>query len=76
MNPDDQFTWSAQIFADGELELGFDTNEIDLETLVLKHWAERAQESLNDRLERAVAARARWTEATKQGYHCVSLFSD
>ena len=51
--------WQLEIFGDGELVVGNDSNETDLETIVKKNWAKRAKQTLAEREEHAAHARTK-----------------
>jgi hypothetical protein len=51
-------TWLVEAFGSGEIELGADTMEQDLELLVRASWAEKEA----DRAGRAKASRAKWVQ--------------
>jgi hypothetical protein len=60
----DSGTWQLEIFGSGEVEMGADTMEQDLEELVRKSW-ETNEEGVAPRKERAERSRKRWMK--KQG---------
>lgn len=62
-----EYRWRLEVFADGELDVGNDTMEADLETIVMRNWAKKAGQSLEERVESANAARGEWVEKGEQG---------
>jgi len=60
----DSGTWQLEIFGSGDVEMGADTMEQDLEELVRKSW-ETNEEGVAPRKERAERSRKRWMK--KQG---------
>jgi hypothetical protein len=53
-------TWLVELFGSGEVEMGKDTMEQDLEALVRKSWEDPAAENPIPRKDRAARARKKW----------------
>ncbi len=62
------YKWRLEIFADGDLQVGNDTTEFDLEAIVMKKWAKLAGVPAAEREEKAEVARKEWLEGGDQGY--------
>ena len=59
--------WMLEVRSDGEVVLGNDTMELDLEALVLRDWAADAGVALEERKEAALLSREKWLEEGAEG---------
>jgi len=64
---DSSESWRMDFFGDGKMEVGNETMETDLETLVLNGWAKEAEVSAEDRLESGEISRTKWLEEGAEG---------